>query len=214
MRKLNQNGFGAIETLLIIVIVGILGFTGWWVWNSKDKANSSFHNSGNSQTYSAKKKAPTQSSSKNTQKYLTIKEWGVRAPYASDDTLSYVFMSVDNNGNISYSSTTATYTAVIISKNLATNYDCPGTNNMPSGAGGISRLKPTDTIESGDTAEQAAKNDPVDYHLINGYYYTFDHDQAACSDKVTTDTNGQNAASEANILTKSLIPKLEPIPTH
>lgn len=39
----NNKGFGAIEALLIVVIIGILGFTGWYVWNSHKKTNSIYN---------------------------------------------------------------------------------------------------------------------------------------------------------------------------
>ncbi len=39
MKKLNNQGFGAIEMVLCLVIVGILGFTGWYVYQSNNKAN-------------------------------------------------------------------------------------------------------------------------------------------------------------------------------
>ena len=29
----NQRGFGAIEVLLVIVVVGLVGFGGWYVWH-------------------------------------------------------------------------------------------------------------------------------------------------------------------------------------
>jgi prepilin-type N-terminal cleavage/methylation domain-containing protein len=31
--KKNQQGFGAIEVLLVIIIIGVLGFIGWYVWH-------------------------------------------------------------------------------------------------------------------------------------------------------------------------------------
>lgn len=34
-------GFGAIETLLILASVGILGFVGWYVWHAKNNADTS-----------------------------------------------------------------------------------------------------------------------------------------------------------------------------
>lgn len=40
--KENQKGFGVVEGLLILVIVGLIGFTGWYVWHIKqntDKIN-------------------------------------------------------------------------------------------------------------------------------------------------------------------------------
>lgn len=35
----NQNGFSAVEGLLILVVLGIIGFTGWYVWQAKDKTD-------------------------------------------------------------------------------------------------------------------------------------------------------------------------------
>ena len=37
--RTNQSGFSAIEGLLIIVIVAIVGFTGYYVWHSAQNAN-------------------------------------------------------------------------------------------------------------------------------------------------------------------------------
>jgi hypothetical protein len=39
--KKNNHGFGAIEGLLILVIVGIIGFTGWFVWDAKRNSEQS-----------------------------------------------------------------------------------------------------------------------------------------------------------------------------
>ena len=48
--KNNQLGFSAVEALLIVVITAIIGFTGWYVWQSKNKTNTSLSNAANSQT--------------------------------------------------------------------------------------------------------------------------------------------------------------------
>ncbi len=37
MKKLNSKGFSAVEVLIIVVIVGVLGGVGWYVWNNKQK---------------------------------------------------------------------------------------------------------------------------------------------------------------------------------
>lgn len=39
MTKKNSNGFGALEGLLVIVLVGIIGFAGWYVWNAKESTD-------------------------------------------------------------------------------------------------------------------------------------------------------------------------------
>lgn len=35
----NQKGFSAVEGLLILIIVGLIGFTGWYVWQAKQNAD-------------------------------------------------------------------------------------------------------------------------------------------------------------------------------
>lgn len=42
--KKNQNGFSLLEGLLLLVIAGIIGGVGWYVWDSNKKANDSFNN--------------------------------------------------------------------------------------------------------------------------------------------------------------------------
>jgi len=50
--KDNQRGFSVVEGLLIIVIIGLVGFTSWYVFHSNNNANQAYDNaasSGNSQ---------------------------------------------------------------------------------------------------------------------------------------------------------------------
>jgi hypothetical protein len=44
----NQGGFAALEAVLIVVIVGIIGFAGWFVLNAKDSTDKSL--AGNNST--------------------------------------------------------------------------------------------------------------------------------------------------------------------
>lgn len=41
-RFANQNGFGVIETLLVLVILGFVGFTGWFVYSSNKVADKNY----------------------------------------------------------------------------------------------------------------------------------------------------------------------------
>lgn len=43
--KRRQRGFGALEGLLILVIVGLLVFVGWYVWNSKKSTDKTYNES-------------------------------------------------------------------------------------------------------------------------------------------------------------------------
>jgi type II secretory pathway pseudopilin PulG len=51
--KKYQDGFSAIEGLLIVVIVGMLGGVGWYVWHANSQANSNLDHAVNSSNNSA-----------------------------------------------------------------------------------------------------------------------------------------------------------------
>lgn len=73
-----------LTTLLVLVIVAMVGFTGWYVWQAKSNTDKTL-NSANKGTTSAtvakpKAKTPAQDNTVNSNQYLTISEWGVRAP--------------------------------------------------------------------------------------------------------------------------------------
>jgi hypothetical protein len=55
MKKLNNMGFSAVEALLILVVIGILGFTGWFVYHSQKLATKDYSSQSSIQTSSTKK---------------------------------------------------------------------------------------------------------------------------------------------------------------
>jgi hypothetical protein len=55
MKKSGQSGFAVIEAVLVLVIVGILGFTGYFVWHAKQSTDKSLDNTAKSQPATAKK---------------------------------------------------------------------------------------------------------------------------------------------------------------
>ncbi len=80
-----QKGFSIVEGLLIFVVVGILGFTGWFVWNSQRQTNETLDNAAkdnsavitSTKTPTTNNSAPTATTAKTTN-YLSIKQWGVK----------------------------------------------------------------------------------------------------------------------------------------
>lgn len=65
MKKLNnQTGFSAVEALLILVIVGILGFTGWFVYHSQNVANKDYTSQASTSQTPTTKKSDTSSNAK------------------------------------------------------------------------------------------------------------------------------------------------------
>ncbi|MDB5176292.1 MAG: hypothetical protein JWM81_1150 [Candidatus Saccharibacteria bacterium] len=73
----SQKGFGAVEALIIILILAVIGFGGYYVWNSnKDDAQST-------KTAATTDSTPSNENSSST-KYFTIAEFGVRLPLTSE----------------------------------------------------------------------------------------------------------------------------------
>ena|SRR5436190_13360642 len=57
MKLGSRSGFTLVEGLLLIMAVGIIGFTGWYVWSSKSKTESSYNNSVHSSSNAPKTSA-------------------------------------------------------------------------------------------------------------------------------------------------------------
>jgi len=87
-----QLGIGSLETLLIIVILAIAGFAGWYVYESNKKANNSYSNASqvsNSQVASSKSKPAATT--------FTFKEYGVKITLPDSlKGLSYTAKQIDN----------------------------------------------------------------------------------------------------------------------
>lgn len=124
--KINAKGFSAVEGLLLLVVAAILGFTGWFVWHSvknADKLNSQSVADSNPPASSVNKlsnydecikatgsriletypqicvtkdgKQFTQQSAP--QKFLAIKEWGVKIPLSTNTADAFYTTYSDQN---------------------------------------------------------------------------------------------------------------------
>jgi hypothetical protein len=97
--KKNQKGFSALEGLLIVVIVGMLGGVGWYVWHSQQQVDKTYFQTSNSSVRPRPKISSTTSPQSSTNKedpnkdYLVIKEWGVKLPMADADKVSYSYLA-------------------------------------------------------------------------------------------------------------------------
>lgn len=89
MTKSNQKGFGAVEALLILVIVGLIGFTGWFVINSQKETSKTIDQTNKSALVNNQKPAP-----KTTREYCApLEKLCFNQP--KDWTVSYKTDSVD-----------------------------------------------------------------------------------------------------------------------
>jgi hypothetical protein len=88
-RPTNVHKFKIAATLVGFLVVAVIGYTLWFVNHSEKVANDAYAKSGNSYTVKPVKKTPANTTQ--TQKYLTIKEWGVQIPLTPDENdLTYV----------------------------------------------------------------------------------------------------------------------------
>lgn len=78
--KHNQSGFGAVETVIIIVIVGLLAAVGWLVYDRNNKDNN------DKQEVSS---TTQQANNTNTTGYFEINEWGVK--FKTNDQLDGLY---------------------------------------------------------------------------------------------------------------------------
>lgn len=188
-----QNGFAIIESLLILIIIAIIGGTGYYVWHSKSQTDKTLDNASNSNSVVSPAKSTnsvkTSSPATPQTKYLTIVQWGVRIPYTGEDTYSYTYQ--DDTPN----------TVEVVSANLSSKYGCTSI-----GGGLISRFLPNDQVDpAGDTAKDLAKSNPGSFYLVGNYYYGHTHDQASCSDSVPP-----NAQNQTNSSVDAIMSKIEP----
>jgi len=190
--KPKQSGFSVLEALIIILVIAVLAGTSYVAYQRLKNVRAK-NSASTSQSQATPPLAQT------TTQYFTIKEWGVRAPYAGSLKLSYTISSEGKSARFSSDQLT------ILSS------DCMGRG------GWIERWASTDKVSEGPpdantpTAEQAfAGKDPaaVPYAHIGNYYYTFHHDQAACGDLNTTAA----LQSQTNDAVKALVPNLQAIP--
>lgn len=171
-RPTNQNGFAIIEALLIIIILSMLGGTGYYVWHSKQAADKTLNTA-------SKTAQSTPSATKATvpkQSFLTIKEWGVKIPLSSSlANLKYAVQTYSDGGQ------SIDFTFPDLSDTSC---------NLPDSVGGMIRFTVTDINPlSGDKMTQ----DYPTAKQIGTYYYAPALPQAECTEDSTVQAEVSNA---------------------
>src|SRR6185503_5287247 len=91
-----QKGFAALESLLILAIIAVIGGIGWYAYNSKSKTDKIL-----SQADKISQDAPLatkkSSISPTSQNYLTIKEWGIKIKLTDASKITYTYSNKSGN---------------------------------------------------------------------------------------------------------------------
>lgn len=190
----NQNGFSAVAVVLVLVVMGIVGGMGWYVWNKQntDKAD----NSNNTTTTAVPKES--QNNEKSPAKYVTIKEWGVQAPYSGDAEFEY---KIEENS--------ASFSSKKVSK--------LGHGCTEGFVGRVGRYKTGEDFaydaegEPPQPVEEIAKED-TNFVKVGNYYYRYFSPQMTCAVENSTihEETAKAQESVSNEL-KALVSKLEEV---
>ncbi len=200
MNKLskNENGFGPIEILLTLILIAILVFVGFYI----------AHNSGGNKTTTNTSTTNTNTSSSTpntTQKYFTISQWRVRAPYSGNLTLEYTPPS--GNGGVYLSS-------VQLDNSDPQNCALNSPSGSTTGYGGyINRMIGSDQMTNdagqsiGQTVQQYfnAYSNQIGYYMshVGNYYYIYVHPQGSCG------PNSMNIQTETDTAFENIVKSLQ-----
>lgn len=105
--KINQKGFSAVVILLALLLIVAIGFTGYYVWNTQQNKKTASAETKTVAVVTPQKTTtnPTPAT-QDTQKYLVVKEWGIKIPVDdSVDGLSYTLFGQKNTDGIRLSTT-------------------------------------------------------------------------------------------------------------
>ena len=179
-----ESGFGAIEVVVIVLILIIVGMVGWYVLthNKDDSKNNANQSTNSNQT------ADWSQKSNNDQPALAISNWGVEVPNAGEK------FSLEAGSSSSY------YI------NLTTSVpSCPKTI-----VGSINRERPDDVVTEEDfPSGPAGKTWKEVMHgngtvTLGGYIYWFQPPQAACSGSDEDAAKQSAATKEFKVLFSNL----------
>jgi hypothetical protein len=215
MVRKSQKGFAIVEALLIVILLGIVGFTGYYVWHSKQQTDKTLNAANNSsqapstqtiknfedckksagskilttypeQCVAKDGKTFTDTSQQAGAPYLAIKEWGVQIPLAAGIEDAYYRYDPRDTG----------YAYLSLASLKSTDCAADATTT-----GVIVRFAVDDVDPI--SGEKYIKLVPAAAHVGN-YYYFYQGPQAACSDDSTVQAKASNARQLFNEATQHI----------
>ncbi|HSW79575.1 MAG TPA: hypothetical protein VLG47_02250 [Candidatus Saccharimonadales bacterium] len=166
----NQHGFGAVELILIVLVVVAVGVAGYMVYKNNNKTSQ------NTAKTSTTSNQNSSTGNQPAQKYLTISAWKVRVPQSSSDTLSVSKSTCTETGDAG--GINLGCQVFVNSQNLANavgsckSDKATGTVGYFYRMGGKDNYGYTNGVGFTPVARWAAEN-PGKYTKIGSYYYAY-----------------------------------------
>lgn len=193
----SQKGFALLEGLLILIIIAIVGGTGYYVLRSKNQTKETLNAAGNDTPA-----LPGNGTSRAPQKYLVINEWGVKIPILKgDEGLSYKMDSQNDSAQFRNSaldklSDGCTDNSVVIIRGKAGDE----VDGEEGSIGTFSEIYKN----PGDSLSGSFRSHIGDYYYLNSAV-----GGASCVDIPQTDPLGQQAQNEEDNAIDNIFKALE-----
>jgi len=164
--RINQKGFAAVEAVLIVIVIALVGGSGYFVWRAQKNVNTAYNAASKVAQSTPEKVTKKASTTAQTQKYLVIEEWGVRMKLSTQLADAYYVINSDTPTS-AYLSTRSLVAAAP---------DCAADKVSVAA---IYRL--TDSEQQQATSNPDSGNIPGNVH-IGDYWYGIVSAQAGCFD--------------------------------
>lgn len=196
MNKINQTGFSAVVILLVLLLLTAVSITGYFVYSAQNKETSKVTVAPESSKDStapavapeSSKDSTAPATQQDTQKYLVIKEWGVKIPLTDEIRDAYYVYEKNEGGDGVFLSTRA----------IAAKYsDCGAENTSLFSYGRFTNPNKYDEL-TGKKLSELYPNAPK----IAGYYYEGTPPQAGCA-------FSDNEEKDKVYLSSTIIPTME-----
>ena len=202
-----ETGFTAVEMLLSLIIVVMITFVGYYIYNTQKTANATYKAVSNaaqaSVPKSTKKAVASGKDNPTTPFYLVIKEWGVRVTLPSAITdAKYAFSPGSISNEDSFFAGLGTVSLTKLSANCS-----PET----TGVGGVARQNTTSHDANVKSQAQNGSDitNPVYSLRVGNYYYQYVHAQAACYETSNTAAASYFASVKPDQLLKQAVGTIE-----
>ncbi|MEO7364129.1 MAG: hypothetical protein ABIV43_01325 [Candidatus Saccharimonadales bacterium] len=204
-----EKGFSAVEVLLCLIIVILIGFIGFFVYNTQ-KSTDKLNQAATTSTPAVKQTDKSPKATTDSTNYLTITEWGVRFAVTGDSEPTYAFHargSMSADGGFSYGNDTVDIGSKKYNNLVNSDGNQCGTIDDNTGkkvsAPNTRRMIQIASSPAG-TEESATAGGSVTLGATKYTYFTASRYRPGCSQLANGDTD-QNIFNQDSAITDLLI---------